>query len=216
MFLRLIFLKNLHGVKIGYNENNNFQINNLNETLNGITFTLNNKDYSFKLNGKHNSINASLAISIAKTLGLTDTEIQQGLNNSSISPMRFERILKNDILYINDAYNASPVAMKSSLDTFQNILFSGKKLAVLGDMAEMGLDEINYHKDVLNFALTTNIHCIIAIGPKMKEAAKQINNKKIIICDTKDEIRDLIKTKFNSYIIFLKASNSSRLWEIIN
>ncbi|WP_027128442.1 UDP-N-acetylmuramoyl-tripeptide--D-alanyl-D-alanine ligase [Fusobacterium perfoetens] len=210
-----VYLKNLSGNKIGFNENNDFVISDYSETIDGVNFSVNSNSYSFKLNGKHNCINASIGIALGLSLGLTSSEIQKGLNLVQVTPMRFQKIEKDGILYINDAYNASPVSMKASLETFNRINFSKKKLAILADMGEMGKDEIFYHEDVLNFANNTDIDTIIILGSLMKEAYKNIKSNKFILVENKDEIKKLIKNNFSDRVILLKGSNFNHLWEII-
>ena len=210
-----VYLKNLKGNKIGFNLENDFIIRNYKETPNGVDFILNNKNYSFKLNGKHNCINASMGVAIGLSLGLTSSEIQKGLDLVNVTPMRFQKIEKNGTLYINDAYNASPVSMKASLETFDNIDFSKKKLAILADIGEMGSDEIKFHQEVLEYALKTKIDTFILMGSRMKEAMKSFNDERLIYCDTKDEIKKLISTSYKDNVILLKGSNFNHLWEII-
>lgn len=210
-----VYLKNLSGNKIGFNENNDFVISDYSETIDGVNFSVNSNSYSFKLNGKHNCINASIGIALGLSLGLTSSEIQKGLNLVQVTPMRFQKIEKDGILYINDAYNASPVSMKASLETFNRINFPKKKLAILADMGEMGKDEIFYHEDVLNFANNTDIDTIIILGSLMKEAYKNIKSNKFILVENKDEIKKLIKNNFSDRVILLKGSNFNHLWEII-
>lgn len=210
-----VYLKNLSGNKIGFNENNDFVISDYSETIDGVNFSVNSNSYSFKLNGKHNCINASIGITLGLSLGLTSSEIQKGLNLVQVTPMRFQKIEKDGILYINDAYNASPVSMKASLETFNRINFPKKKLAILADMGEMGKDEIFYHEDVLNFANNTDIDTIIILGSLMKEAYKNIKSNKFILVENKDEIKKLIKNNFSDRVILLKGSNFNHLWEII-
>ena len=210
-----VYLKNLKGNKIGFNKENNFIIKNYKETPNGVTFSLNGENYSFKLNGKHNCINASIGVAIGLSLGFTSKEIQKGLDLVSVTPMRFQKIEKGDTLYINDAYNASPVSMKASLETFENIDFSRKKLAILADMGEMGIDEIRFHKEVLDYALKTKIDTFILTGNRMKKAMKDFNDMRLIYCDSKEEIKKLISSYYKNNVILLKGSNFNHLWEII-
>ena len=209
------YLSKLEGNKIGFNKNNNFIITDYTETSEGVNFNLNNENYIFKLNGKHNCINASIAISLGLSLGLSKEEIQYGLNLVQVTPMRFEKIIKDGIFYINDAYNASPVSMKASLETFNNIKFNQKKLAILADIGEMGTDEIKYHKEVIDFALTTNIDNFILLGDRMKKALEKFNDERLIHCESKEEIKKLINEKYKDNVILLKGSNFNRLWEII-
>lgn len=210
-----VYLSKLLGNKIGFNSENNFIINNYTETSEGVKFSLNNENYLFKLNGKHNCINASIAISLGLSLGLSKEEIQTGLDSVQVTSMRFEKIVKNGIFYINDAYNASPVSMKASLETFNNIKFDNKKLAIIADMGEMGADEIKYHKDVIDFALTTEIDNFILLGERMKKALENFNDERLIFCNSKEEIKELINKKYKDNIILLKGSNFNHLWEII-
>lgn len=210
-----VYLKNLEGNKIGFGKENNFVVESYRETPEGVTFNLNGQNYFFKLNGKHNCINASIGVSLGLSLGLTPEEIQKGLNLVNVTPMRFEKIEKNGTLYINDAYNASPVSMKASLETFENIDFSKKKLAILADMGEMGIDEIKYHQEVLEYALKTKIDTFILTGNRMKEAMRSFNDSRLIFCNSKEEIKNLISSFYKDNVILLKGSNFNHLWEII-
>lgn len=209
------YLKNLKGNKIGFNLENDFVIKNYSETPDGVEFTINNKNYTFKLNGRHNCINASMGVAIGLSLGLTFSEIQKGLDLVNVTPMRFQKIEKDGILYINDAYNASPVSMKASLETFDSIDFSKKKLAILADMGEMGSDEIRFHQEVLDYALKTKIDTFILMGTRMKEAMKKFNDTRLIYCNSKEEIKKLISSLYSDNVILLKGSNFNHLWEII-
>lgn len=210
------YLKNLSGIKVGFSENNNYIIENYNETEEGINFEINKKIYFFGMNGKHNCINAAIGTTLGKILNLSDIEINEGLKNCVVTPMRFQKIEKNGIRYINDSYNASPISMKYSLDTFNDIYKNFSKVAVLADMGELGKNEINFHKEVLEYALKLDIEKIIILGKRMEEASQSIEDKtKLIIVKTKEEIKNIIKKDFAESIILLKGSNFNHLWEIM-
>lgn len=212
------YLKNLNAIKVGFDEKNNFIIKNYKETEKGVNFEIEGKTYSFIMNGKHNCINASMGVILGKIIGLSNAEIQKGLENSIITPMRFQRIEKNGIKFINDSYNASPISMKYSLQTFNDIYKDLKKIAVLADMGELGKDELRYHEEVLSFAVSLNIEKIIILGNIMKKAYSSLskeNKEKIIIAETKEEIKNIIKKEFADRIILLKGSNFNHLWEIM-
>lgn len=212
------YLKNLNAIKVGFDEKNNFIIKNYEETEKGVNFEIEGKTYSFIMNGKHNCINASMCVTLGKIIGLSNAEIQKGLENSIITPMRFQRIEKNGIKFINDSYNASPISMKYSLQTFNDIYKDLKKIAVLADMGELGKDELRYHEEVLSFAVSLKIEKIIILGDIMKKAYSSLskeNKEKIIIAETKEEIKNIIKKEFADRIILLKGSNFNHLWEIM-
>lgn len=211
-----IYLKKLDAIKVGFEENNKFIIKNYTENFEGVNFEIENEKYSFGMNGKHNCINASIGVAVGKKIGLTHEEIEKGLKNCKVTPMRFQKIEKNGIRYINDSYNASPVSMKYSLETLDKVYRENKKVAVLADMGELGKDELKYHVEVLKYALTLNIEKIIVFGDIMKKATEEIENKeKLIIAETKEEIKDIIKKDFSDSIILIKGSNFNHLWEIM-
>ena len=210
------FLKNIPGIKIGYNPNNDFQIENLTDSENGVTFELKDECYSLQLNGRHNATNAAMAIVIGKKLRLSYEEISKGLKNLKISSMRFEKIEKENTLYINDAYNASPVSMFFSLETFSNLYKDREKIVVLGDMLELGDEEIKYHQDVIKKASSLDIDKIYLYGPRMKEAFEtQSYDENIKYFNNKDDIKFAIREIPGMKAVLLKGSRGMKMEEII-
>lgn len=88
------YLKNLNGIKVGFEKNNNFIIENYKETSEGVSFEIKNEKYNFKMNGKHNCINAAFGVVVGKTAGLSYEEIERGLKNCKVTPMRFQKVEK--------------------------------------------------------------------------------------------------------------------------
>ena len=210
------YLKNLNGIKVGFEKNNNFIIENYKETSEGVSFEIKNEKYNFKMNGKHNCINAAFGAVVGKTAGLSYKEIERGLENCKVTPMRFQKIEKNGIKYINDSYNASPVSMRYSLETLADAYKGILKIAVLADMGELGKDELKYHIEVLEYAVALDIEKIIVFGNIMKEAAEKIENReKLIIAETKEEIKNIIRKDFADRVVLIKGSNFNHLWEIM-
>lgn len=210
------YLKNLNGIKVGFEKNNNFIIENYKETSEGVSFEIEKEKYNFHMNGKHNCINAAFGAVVGKTAGLSYEEIERGLKNCKVTPMRFQKVEKNGIKYINDSYNASPVSMKYSLETLADAYKGISKIAVLADMGELGKDELKYHIEVLEYAVTLDIEKIIVFGNIMKEAAEKIESReKLIIAETKEEIKNIIRKDFADRVVLIKGSNFNHLWEIM-
>ena len=210
------YLKNLNGIKVGFEKNNNFIIKNYTETSDGVSFEIEKEKYNFKMNGKHNCINAAFGTVIGKIVGLSYEEIERGLENCKVTPMRFQKIEKNGIKYINDSYNASPVSMRYSLETLADAYKGISKIAVLADMGELGKDELKYHIEVLEYAVALDIEKIIVFGNIMKEGAEKIENReKLIIAETKEEIKNIIRKDFADRVVLIKGSNFNHLWEIM-
>ena len=210
------YLKNLSGNKIGFGEINNFKIEDFCDDEEGMSFTINKEEYRLHLNGKHNALNAGIAIAVGKSLGLSHKEIARGLENLDLTPMRFQKIEKENIVYINDAYNASPVSMVCSLDTFDKLYNDRVKIAVLGDMLELGDKEIEYHENVINKVLSIQVDKIYLYGERMKKAMENIDSdkKKISCFSDKDKIAETI-SKEEKAAVLLKGSRGMKLEEII-
>jgi UDP-N-acetylmuramoyl-tripeptide--D-alanyl-D-alanine ligase len=119
--------------------------------------------FELELPGLHQVQNALAAIAIGFELGLSAEEIAQGLLSVSLSPMRLEVIREKHLTIINDAYNASVKSMEAALDLLES-LGKGRKIAVLGDMLEMGGYGPAAHLEVGRYA-RKKADALVAIGP---------------------------------------------------
>ena len=210
------YLKNVVGNKIGFNRENNFVIEDFRDSNDGMSFKVENGEYTLNLNGKHNALNAGMAIAIGKRFSLTSEEIKEGLKNLHLTPMRFQKIEKEDVIYINDAYNASPISMEYSLNTFDKLYNNMKKIVVLGDMLELGEKEIEFHREIIEKALSIKCDKIYLYGERMKKAYDLLEkNDKIRCFNNKEDIVKLIANETEKIAVFLKGSRGMKLEEII-
>lgn len=96
-------------------------------------------DVTLPLPGRHNAYNAAAAAAVALYLGLSLAEIAEGLSSAHTTGMRMEVFSSaSGVTVINDAYNASPTSMRAALTTLRDMPAEGRRIAVLGDMAELG------------------------------------------------------------------------------
>ena len=214
------YLGKLDVNKVGFNENNDYKIESYEFSNKGSKFVLDGKEYEISLLGKHNISNTAIAIELAKKIGLTDEEIQKGLKEIKISNMRFQEIKIGEDIYINDAYNASPMSMKAAIDTLNEIYNDKYKIAILGDMLELGENEINYHIDVLNYLLDKKIKLIYLYGERMKRAydifmKNKSEEYRFWYYPTKEGIVESLKNIKMDTVILLKASRGTALEDII-
>ncbi|MGL5917756.1 MAG: UDP-N-acetylmuramoyl-tripeptide--D-alanyl-D-alanine ligase [Cetobacterium sp.] len=208
------YFKSVNGIKIGFNEENDYILSNLKEEYEGVYFNLNNEEYFISLNGAYNTINASFAIVLGRMLEMSYNEIKNALENVKITSMRFEKIEKNGILYINDAYNASPVSMKMALKAYSSLPFNRNKVVVLADALELGEKEIEYHIEVLEEVLKYDFYKIFVYGERMKKAINILKDSRIIHFNQKNDIK-LKLSKLDNIGVLLKGSRGMKLEEII-
>jgi len=214
------YLGKLDVNKVGFNGNNTHKIESYDFSNKGSKFILDGKEYEMSLLGKHNISNTAIAIELANKIGLTDEEIQKGLKEIKISNMRFQEIKIGEDIYINDAYNASPMSMKAAIDTLNEIYNDKYKIAILGDMLELGENEINYHIDVLNYLLDKKIKLIYLYGERMKKAydifmKNKSEEYRFWYYPTKEGIVESLKNIKMEKVILLKASRGTALEDII-
>lgn len=214
------YLAKLDVNRIGFNDNNTHKIESYEFSDKGSKFVLDGKEYKISLLGKHNISNTAIAIELAKKIDLTDEEIQSGLKEIKISNMRFQEIKIGEDIYINDAYNASPTSMKAAIDTLNEIYNDKYKIAILGDMLELGENEVDYHIDVLNYLLDKKIKLIYLYGERMKKAydifmKSKSEEYRFWYYPTKEGIVESLKNIKMEKVILLKASRGTALEDII-
>ena len=215
-----VYLAKLDVNKIGFNEENNYRIESYEFSDKGSKFTLDGKEYQMSLLGKHNISNTAIAIELAKKIGLGEEEIEEGLKDIKISGMRFQEIRVGEDIYINDAYNASPTSMMAAIDTLNEIYNDKYKIAILGDMLELGEDEVKYHVEVLNYLLDKKIKLVYLYGERMKKAydifmKNKSEEHRFCHYSTKEEIVESLKSIKMEKVILLKASRGTALEDII-
>ena len=111
------------------------------------------QEVKLKVSGKHMVQNALAASAAGLFLGMELPEIAFGLSEGTLSPARMQlETASSGFLVINDAYNANPVSTKAALEALASLNKSGRKVAVLGLMAELGDDARKFHEEVAAYA----------------------------------------------------------------
>ncbi len=122
--------------------------------------------FNLPMAGKHNVLNTMLAIEVANCLNVSFEEMIKGLENLEATSMRLQVIKKEGLIIINDCYNASPDSMKSSLDVL-SAYKDHRKVAILGDMYELGEESEKAHFEVGEYA-KDKLDILIVIGRYIK------------------------------------------------
>ncbi len=148
------------------------------ETAPGRTaFTLSGAPFVVPMEGAHNASNAALAVVAARWLGVSDAAIRAGLASAAPAPMRLERVVlatEPPTTLLNDAYNANPGSMRAAIAVLAGARTPGRRVAVLGDMLELGPVGPKAHREVLRAALDAGIGTVATVGPLFASAAADL------------------------------------------
>ena len=168
--------------------------------------------------GRHMVYNALAGTAVGVTYGLTPAEIKAGIESLQSLSGRFHIIETSDYTIIDDCYNANPVSMKASLSVLQDGL--NRKIAILGDMGELGENETSLHREVGEYAGTLNIDGCICVGPlcqNMVEGISSVNPDMYVVhLDTLDELLEklpLLIQKGDTLLV--KASHFMKFEQVV-
>jgi len=177
--------------------------------------------------GSYNVKNALVAVYIGKRLGVAAELIKKSLKKAELTSGRSEWLRRSDGLEIlSDVYNANPTALGLVLAAFSKISTKGRKIAVLGDMLELGESSCELHQGLSKHFKPDKIQKIFLYGEEMRSLAEAL--RKIYPLNNvnhyqrnegKDEknklIEDLKKEVRSDDVIVVKGSNSLELYEVV-
>ena len=181
-------------------------------------FEYQNNIYELNVGGDYNIENALSAINAGMKLGMNVEEIQDGLKKYAPIEKRWEAVNANGYEIINDSYNANPESMRAFIDTIFELYKNS--VIILGDMGELGDDEIRYHKELGIYInahknLTDDI-MVLSIGNLSKYITDEVKKCYSKHFETIEDAVDFIKNNvIKQRKIFLKASRSMKFERII-
>lgn len=143
----------------------------------GGEFEVNNRRrYQIPLLGEHNALNALAAIAVGRHMNLTDDQIASGLARAAPPNMRLNLRKVGDparpLTLLDDSYNANPESMRASLKVLADLPTAGRRVAILGDMAELGSHGPDLHRALGDAVTQSKIDLAIFIGPMSMFAAE--------------------------------------------
>lgn len=219
---------NIFYVSSGENKNADFYASRVNVTETGSSFDLvygerTIKDIKLSAIGSHFVKDALYACAVGFLFGIDEEKIREGLLKYRPVGYRQNIYEKNEIKIIADCYNAAPESMHAAIDVLDGISCSGKKIAVLGDMKELGSDSERMHREVGKY-LCTKADLLVSIG----EGGEQICRGALEAGMPKDKVfnfcgenagnsaADCIETFLNpGDLILFKASRVMELEKIM-
>lgn len=170
--------------------------------------------------GEHYIYNALCAVAVGKSIGLSNKQINEGIRNVEIAKKRMEIVtLKDNVTLVNDTYNASLESIKEALK-FITSLSKGKKIAVLGDVLELGDFSEKVHEKIGEEVAKQKIDLLICCGPNSKSICdiaieNGMKKEKVYYEHNIKNVVKRIKEKMESDdVILLKASNGMKFSDI--
>ena len=162
--------------------------------------------------GNYMVSNALAGIAVGRLLGLNDGQLIKGVESFKTVGSRANVIKTEKIRIIDDCYNANPTSVKASIDTLVN--FDGRKIAVLGDMKELGAEELKLHFDTGKYSKDKGVDVTVAIGPLAKSLADGADGVWFEdIESAKNALPDIIK---DGDTVLVKASHSMQFEKIVD
>lgn len=176
-------------------------------------------DVTIPIPGTHMVYNALAGTAVGRIYGLTMEEIKRGIESLQPLSGRFHIIETDRYTIVDDCYNANPGSMKASLEVLGSAL--GRRVAILGDMGELGEQKEELHREVGAFAAGQNLDLVLCAGPLSREMAAAVNAAGGKVRAVHFETRDELISQLPEYIkqgdtILVKASHFMQYERIVS
>ena len=211
-------------VRVGFGDRNQWRAHGLRMDKAGVSFRVAapiaaySGEYRINLLGRHQVGNALFAVALGAGLGVGREEIEQGLAECQPAKMRLQVWELGGVRVLDDAYNANADSMMMALRTLQEFPCKGRKVAVLGDMAELGRHSEAAHEEVGRHAAQLGIDQLFALGkmaPVVARGARQGGLHRVLeFADVEAAAQALKSFLKTGDCLLLKASRATRLERI--
>ncbi len=169
--------------------------------------------------GIHMVQNAMLAVAAGRVFGLSIEECAVGLASTPLTKARLQILEIDGIQFIDDSYNANPDSMKAALRTLVELDADGRRIAVLGEMGELGAESERGHREVGEAAAALRIDELIAVGAAgagIASAAQHAGLENSVAVDSADEAAERLgKNAAPGDLILVKGSRSARMERVL-
>lgn len=177
-----------------------------------VKISFKNLEIESQLIGSYNFNNIAAAITIGNYFDIDSTTVKTALENYISTNNRSQVIQKNDVRIIMDAYNANPSSMQAALENFKN-LEASSKIAILGDMFELGETAVDEHQKIAEFAEELNLKLVFLIGELFSKTTTNVAIKFIDFDTFKNNYNS---TEFSNSTLLIKGSRGMKLERILD
>jgi UDP-N-acetylmuramoyl-tripeptide--D-alanyl-D-alanine ligase len=182
-----------------------------------LTFPQGEITTSTLLSGRHNLYNVLAASTLASIMGIPVGRIGQALATFDAYKGRFKPVKSSKgYMIIDDAYNANPSSMRWAINTVTSLPVKGKKIAILGDMRELGERSEAYHRELGHNIQSSDIALILLLGNETKVISETIGNGRAKHFDNRDALIDYAITRLHrDDIVLVKGSRALGMDKIV-
>ena len=208
----------------GEKENNNYRITELHMQAESVDFTLvtpvGNKKVELNLAGHHNAFNATAALALCHKIGCDLDKAIEALKSFVPVGARMERINRDGVEILLDCYNANPASMQEALRYLS--ICSGEKIAVLGDMRELGSMSDELHRKLGQQAAASGLNKLVCVGEAVKNTVNAaiengMNPNSVILVNSCEDTADLLKGQMKKGVtVLFKASRGLHFEKIVH
>jgi UDP-N-acetylmuramoyl-tripeptide--D-alanyl-D-alanine ligase len=210
-------------LSFGKGKNNTLYPTEITSSDHGSYFRINQHEdeYYLPVLGTHNIMNALSAMLVANQFGVPFASFNDGFKTLRLTNMRMELVEgANGVKIINDAYNASPTSMKAAIELVSTLQGYEHKVLVLGDMLELGPDEIQFHYNIGQSLNPSQIDYVFTFGELGKEiargASEVLSEDRVFAFINKEELVEELKKKTDSNtLVLVKASRGMKLEDVV-
>ena len=187
-----------------------------------VEFEWNNTELKTHFVGAYNLDNMLAAITVGLHFGVDEKDICEAISNYTPANNRSQLTKTERNTLIVDAYNANPTSMMAAIDNF-DIMEGENKIAILGDMLELGEQSEIEHQNIVRRLMTSKIEKIILVGNEFEKASNKLGvrseelgiNSKFSIFNSQLSTLNFQLSTLNSQLILLKGSNGIGLYKLI-
>lgn len=179
-----------------------------------VEFEWNNRHISTHFVGAYNLDNMLAAITVGLHFGVSEDDICSAISNYIPANNRSQLTKTERNTLIVDAYNANPTSMMAAIDNFE-LMEGENKVAILGDMLELGEQSILEHQTIVRRLINSKIEKVILVGKEFKKVCEELGVDKFEIVDSLNETFNSQLSILNSKLILLKGSNGIGLYKLI-
>lgn len=184
-----------------------------------VTLTWREREIRLPVPGAHNASNALAAIAVADFFGLDPATISAGLESFAGVAKRMQILHTAGMTIINDAYNANPESMKAALEFLAQYPKPehGRRVAILGDMLEMGASAEMVHRELGEFITTLPLQAVFAYGPHMRHLVHSVGQHcwALHFEDKNDLMYEVSRSVREGDVLLLKGSRGMAMEQVL-